>query len=131
MARDGRRGLLDIAMPTKPRVFRPAGSRSRGEARREYDATRRKRYAWRALYSTSRWQRIRERQLGDHPLCAMCWGDEVVTPATVCDHVEPHGGDEVKFFAGPFQSLCKPCHDSTKQAEEAAERRGRPPPRRG
>jgi hypothetical protein len=32
----------------------------------------------------------------------------IVTPATICDHVEPHHGDVNKFWLGPFQSLCKP-----------------------
>jgi hypothetical protein len=38
----------------------------------------------------------------------------------VCDHVDPHRGDPVKFFDGPFQSLCKWHHDSVKQAIENA-----------
>ena len=41
-----------------------------------------------------------------------------IVAASVCDHVHPHRGDEVKFWAGPFQSLCKPCHDSDKQRQE-------------
>lgn len=40
------------------------------------------------------------------------------TKATVVDHVEPHRGDPVRFFRGPFQSLCKPHHDSVKQSFE-------------
>ena len=31
------------------------------------------------------------------------------------DHVEPHHGDVNKFWLGPFQSLCKGCHESTKR----------------
>ena len=34
------------------------------------------------------------------------------------DHVEPHHGDVNKFWLGPFQSLCKECHDSTKKFVE-------------
>ncbi|PLR25216.1 hypothetical protein SGCZBJ_12630 [Caulobacter zeae] len=71
---------------------------------------------------------MRVRQLRDFPLCAFCEREERVTPATVCDHVERHGGDEERFFAGPFQSLCKRCHDSTKQADEAAAKRRGPTP---
>jgi hypothetical protein len=48
----------------------------------------------------------------------MCAARGIVTPATVCDHVEPHRGDEVKFFSGPFQSLCSDCHDVDKQRIE-------------
>ena len=35
--------------------------------------------------------------------------------ANTCDHVEPHRGDVNKFWLGPFQSLCKECHDSAKR----------------
>jgi hypothetical protein len=41
-----------------------------------------------------------------------------VEPATICDHVEPHHGDRNKFWSGPFQSLCKRCHDSAKRFAE-------------
>jgi 5-methylcytosine-specific restriction protein A len=67
-------------------------------------------------YKTSRWQKLRARQLRLEPLCRMC--KPRATPATVCDHVERHRGDPVKFWAGPFQSLCKPCHDRDKQTIE-------------
>src|SRR5262245_910577 len=39
----------------------------------------------------------------------------------LCDHVDPHRGDINKFWLGPFMSLCKRCHDSTKRL---IERRG-------
>lgn len=48
----------------------------------------------------------------------MCRADGIIKEATVCDHIEPHKGDLVKFWNGPFQSLCKLCHDSKKQAME-------------
>lgn len=67
-------------------------------------------------YGTARWQRLRATQLSAHPLCAMCLPH--VTPATICDHIEPHKGDLIKFWAGPFQSLCKHHHDSDKKRIE-------------
>lgn len=63
------------------------------------------------LYHTARWARIRKRQLAKDPWCAQCLLQDVYTPATVVDHVIPHRGDPVKFYRGPFQSLCKTCHD--------------------
>jgi hypothetical protein len=42
----------------------------------------------------------------------------IVTEATVCDHAYPHKGDINLFYAGPFTSLCKRCHDSTKKRME-------------
>ncbi|ELT48370.1 HNH endonuclease [Brucella intermedia] len=75
--------------------------------------------SYRKLYKTSRWQRLRERQLTAHPLCVYCLQQEDVTPATVCDHVRPHRGDETLFFdPDNLQSLCAPCHDRVKQREE-------------
>lgn len=74
---------------------------------------------YRRWYKTARWQRIRSAQLTAEPLCRNCRRLGRITPATVCDHVDPHRGDEAKFWSGPFQSLCKDCHDSPKQKQEA------------
>jgi 5-methylcytosine-specific restriction endonuclease McrA len=73
---------------------------------------------WDAWYSSRRWARIRRHQLLAHPLCKYCLERGIVTPAEICDHVEPHRGDVNKFWLGPFQSLCKRCHDSTKRFVE-------------
>jgi 5-methylcytosine-specific restriction protein A len=75
-------------------------------------------HPWAELYSTARWQKIRRHQLQEHPLCKYCLETGRVVPAEVCDHVEPHRGDRMKFFTGPFQSLCKRCHDSAKKQIE-------------
>lgn len=48
----------------------------------------------------------------------MCEEQGRAVLATVCDHIEPHKGDPVKFHAGPFQGLCKLHHDSTKAKQE-------------
>jgi hypothetical protein len=48
----------------------------------------------------------------------MCEADGKIELARICDHIEPHKGDEDRFYAGPFQSLCKLHHDSTKQRNE-------------
>lgn len=82
--------------------------------------------AWRRLYRTARWrgpQGVRIRQLTKQPLCEMCLASGRVTPATVCDHVDPESKKtEATFFAGPFQSLCDDprfrCHSSRKQKIE-------------
>lgn len=76
------------------------------------------RNSYHKLYGTYRWQQIRAKHLQANPLCVMCFEDGIVTEATVCDHIEPHKGDETKFYSGPFQSLCKLHHDSTKAIEE-------------
>lgn len=78
---------------------------------------------WAHLYSTATWKAIRRQQLSEHPLCLMCQEEGRIRAASICDHIEPHKGDEVKFYAGPFQSLCKPHHDSDKQMLEKSGRR--------
>ena len=58
-----------------------------------------------------KWRKRRAQQLAAHPLCAFCMKlSGKVTPASVADHVERHGGDPIKF-QGALQSLCKECHD--------------------
>ena len=73
--------------------------------------------AYRRLYRTKRWQWTRADQLARHPLCAMCLPS--VTLATICDHADKDSkATEEGFFRGPFNSLCKTHHDSTRQREE-------------
>ncbi len=76
------------------------------------------RAAWRGWYSTPEWQTIRARQLRLEPRCRTCAEAGVLTPATVVDHITRHRGDRRLFFSGPFQSLCKRCHDTSKQQAE-------------
>lgn len=74
--------------------------------------------AYRHLYNNKRWRRLREQQLRREPCCRMCAQMGKDEPATVCDHVEPHKGDPVKFWQGPFQSLCARCDARFKQRLE-------------
>ncbi|MBP5058926.1 HNH endonuclease [Pseudomonas chlororaphis] len=68
-----------------------------------------------------KWQKARERYLLDHPLCVYCARHGVTAAASVVDHKIPHRGDQDLFWdESNWQPLCKPCHDSVKQAEEAA-----------
>lgn len=73
------------------------------------------------------WQRARETYLARHPLCAFCERRGRPEPATVVDHIKPHGGDPRLFWDRTnWQPLCKRCHDGDKQQIE----RGREPKRR-
>ena len=74
------------------------------------------------LYGSARWKKLRLRQLQAEPLCRYCKRKDQVREATVCDHIDPHKGDEVKFWSGPFQSLCRDCHNTTKAQEEGRAR---------
>jgi 5-methylcytosine-specific restriction endonuclease McrA len=77
----------------------------------------------RRLHKTKRWQDLRWSVLvRDQFTCQICRRLEGDTSQLVCDHVEPHRGDVERFWAGPFQTLCKACHDGQKQKEEIAAR---------
>ena len=71
-----------------------------------------------SLYGTKDWYRIRAHQLRVEPNCRICAAAGVQSHATVCDHITRHNYDPIAFFRGPFQSLCKTCHDGTKQKME-------------
>ena len=67
----------------------------------------------------SRWQKAREAWLREHPLCVDHLARGQLVAATVVDHVRPHKGDLKLFWdRHNWQSLCKNCHDSIKQAKE-------------
>lgn len=62
---------------------------------------------------------MRARQLEAEPLCRMHEALKQLVQATVADHIKAHRGDEELFFDPEnLQSLCKPCHDAHKQAQE-------------
>lgn len=74
---------------------------------------------WHYLYDTKRWKALRLYHLGTEPLCRLCKQAERLVPAVVVDHIEPHKGDVNLFFDDTnLQSLCKTCHDVSKQRQE-------------
>src|SRR5262245_30295226 len=42
-----------------------------------------------------------------------------INAAAIADHIEPHKGNQQKFFFGELRSLCKLHHESAKKREEA------------
>ena len=71
------------------------------------------------LYKTASWRKAREAQLRAHPLCRMHMELGQTVAATVADHIVAHRGDMDLFLDhANLQSLCKPCHDGHKQAQE-------------
>ena len=70
-----------------------------------------------------RWRKVRALHLQANPLCVMCKAKDIITLATTVDHIVAHRGDETLFWSPTnHQSLCDHCHNSVKQAEEAAGR---------
>jgi hypothetical protein len=57
-----------------------------------------------------------------HPMCAMCKQRGIDRAATVCNHVTRHEGNYDLFWSGPFNSLCKQCHDGDQQRIEGGNR---------
>ena len=87
----------------------------------------------------SKWSKARVFYLHKHPLCVYCKDrDKRTTAASVVDHIKPHrlkeaidSGNEARIIAARllfwdsenWQSLCAPCHNSVKQADEKEARR--------
>jgi hypothetical protein len=69
----------------------------------------------RQWYGRIQWKRRAANQLREEPLCQMCLQRGVLSPATVADHVQAHGGNLNAFLLGELQSLCARCHSSYKQ----------------
>ena len=103
----------------------PSGLAFAGTDDRTVDARRRVFNPARKLYNTSRWRRLRLRVFQrDQFTCQMqgCGRVDPDVSRLVCDHRIPHRGDEKLFWDfSNLQTLCKTCHDSTKQAHEIAE----------
>lgn len=79
---------------------------------------------WRKWYKTAKWERLRQSTfLRDLYTCQMkgCGRIEGNTSKLICDHIDPHRGDERKFFdPNNLQTLCLHCHNALKQKEEQA-----------
>jgi hypothetical protein len=86
-----RDGTPDIytKMPTKPPTYCTPGQ-----------------HVWNGVRPSARargynkaWEKARKAYLAAHPHCVMCRKQDVVTIATVVDHIIPHKGDKRLFWA--------------------------------
>lgn len=76
--------------------------------------------AYRHLYKTIAWERLRSNQLQEEPFCAFCLKRGLKVAGEVVDHIKPHKGDWFLFHDPEnIQTLCKSDHDSTKQRQES------------
>lgn len=65
------------------------------------------------------WSKARAAHLLEQPWCVLCMEQGAYVRGTVVDHKVPHRGDVTLFWdESNWQSLCKLCHDSVKQAQE-------------
>lgn len=86
------------------------------EMTREYNRNNR---AYKYLYNTARWKKLRIKFLKENPLCAECGKIGIVRPAEVVDHIIPHKGNKELFWdEDNLQALCKECHDRKTAKED-------------
>ena len=69
------------------------------------------------FYNSWTWRKIRKLFIASNPLCKHCEMLDVITKATVVDHVVPinRGGERLK--EENFQSLCESCHNKKSATE--------------
>lgn len=80
--------------------------------------------AWRWMYGTDVWKRLREDQLLQEPFCRECARRGVRRYATDVDHIRDHKGDWALFTdRSNLQSLCHSCHSRKTMAEREKKRR--------
>ena len=97
-------------MPTRAPKHNPRTVRVKRQDNERMNS-RERGYTW-------RWQKARAYHLKCFPLCAECKRNGRLTAAEVVDHIEPHRGDQAKFWdRDNWQSLCKRCH-AEKTAKE-------------
>ena len=107
----------------RAKQFRPAGQPTRQEQKQQADR-------WRGSASergyTWRWAKASKTHLNRSPICIGCEAVGRVEPAVLVDHVEPHEGDQDKFWnTSMWQSCCRWHHDSIKQSLETMWKAGR------
>ena len=88
-----------------------------GEARRRERMARKKTTPF---YLQSRWRKLRDWYIGQHPLCEMCGRAK----ATEVDHKRELRDGGAAMSTSNLQALCHRCHMG-KTAAEARRRRGR------
>lgn len=69
-----------------------------------------------AIYSSTKWQKLRLAKLQDQPLCEMCLKNDIITPATQVHHIKSfmdyNGTERLKYAykLDNLMSICAVCH---------------------
>ena len=68
------------------------------------------------------WRKQRQAYLDKHVQCRICWERNVISRATVVDHIVPHDGDYALVWdvSNNWQPLCKRCHGQKTWREKLA-----------
>lgn len=68
------------------------------------------------VYNTSKWRKLRESKLLEHPLCEVCLAKGIITPAIDVHHIDSFMNYEglkrleKAYNYNNLQSICKECH---------------------
>lgn len=62
------------------------------------------------LYNSRAWRKVSKANLKENPLCVMCERQNIITQATVTDHILPVEQGGLIWDAVNHQSLCRSCH---------------------
>lgn len=96
-------------MPTKPQkikrpwvIERPAFFREQSN----YD-----------FYNSTEWRKRSHQYRSEHPLCEQCETENLITPATVTDHIIPINQGGNKFESSNLKALCAKCHNKKSGGE--------------
>ncbi|AKR57134.1 holin [Devosia sp. H5989] len=109
-------------MPTAPKRFRLSSQPTRQAQRKVYDE---RRGSATSRGYNHRWRKAARTFLQRHPLCLGCEAAGLVIEASLVDHVEPHRGDQSKFWDSKhWQPCCQWHHDVVKQRLETMWDRG-------
>lgn len=69
------------------------------------------------LYNSAAWKSLRKKGISEHPLCAACLAEGIVTETEHIDHVIPHRQDSDRFLVNLFQGLCAAHHTQKTRLE--------------
>jgi 5-methylcytosine-specific restriction protein A len=75
------------------------------------------------FYNSRAWRNLRKRFLNNNPLCIVCEREDIITVATVADHVKAMSQGGEAMDEGNLQPMCKKCHNS-KSSHESRSKRG-------
>lgn len=84
-----------------------------------------KKRPYQSIYSSSRWKRLRQVILSEHPLCVHCERLGLVTAATVIDHIIEISDGGAVWDRDNLQPLCRTCHQIKTGLEQRRRRNKR------
>lgn len=99
-----------LAMPERPKKIKRSWVAERKPFERENSN--------KEFYNSWPWRKLRRKQLDKFPLCKHCYDKDIITAATVADHIVPINLGGESLNEDNLQSLCESCHNK-KSASEA------------